>query len=107
MVRLIGEDLVEFVDDVEAFVENISAFGDIKVVRCPAVEGFKLGIVPEKFRSVEDFTVQIDEVALDEDFSHFLGNFFAREFDFSRSDELKGKVFGMLNRFLDQLLEGR
>ena len=48
-----------------------------------AVEGFELGVVPEKFGDVEDFTVEVDEVALDEDLSHFLGDFFAGKGDFS------------------------
>jgi len=70
VVQLAGEDLEEFVHDVESFVQDLCSFGDVEVMRGTAVEGLEFGIVPEEFRSVEDFTVQVDEVALDEDFSH-------------------------------------
>ena len=72
MVELGGEDLEELVDDVEAFVEDLDAFADVEVVGGAAVEGFEFGVIPEELRGVEDVAVEVDEVALDEDLSHFL-----------------------------------
>ncbi len=43
MVEFAGEDFVEFVDHVEAFVEHFDAFGDVEVVGGAAVEGFEFG----------------------------------------------------------------
>ncbi len=71
MVELAGEDLEELVDDVEAFVENFDPFVDVEVVRSSAVVRLELGVVPEKFRGVENLAVEIDEVALHEELSHF------------------------------------
>ena len=83
MVHLAGEDLVELADDVKPFVEDLRALGDVEVVGGLAVEGLEFGVVPEELGGVEDLAVEVDEVALDEDFPHFAGDVFAREGDFS------------------------
>lgn len=106
VVHLAGEDFVELVDDVEALVEDFGALGDVEVVGGAAVEGFELGVVPEEFGGVEDFAVEVDEAALDEDFSHFAGHFFAGEGDLSFFCEGEGEHFGVLDRFLDELFKG-
>jgi len=77
MVQLAGEDLKEFVNDIEAFIKGFTSFCNVEIVGCAAVERFKLGIVPEKFWGVEDVAMKIDEVALNEDFPHFAGDLFA------------------------------
>lgn len=74
VVELAGEDLEELVDDVEAFVEDLDALGDVEIVGGAPVERLEFGIVPEEFRRVEDFAVKVDEVAFDEDLAHFLGD---------------------------------
>ena len=37
-----------------------------------AIEGFELGVIPEEFRDVEDFGVEVDEAPFDEKFTEFL-----------------------------------
>lgn len=106
VVHLAGKDLVELMDHVEALVEDLCAFGDVEVVSGSAVEGFELGVFPEEFWGVEGLTVQVDEVALDEDFSHFAGDVFAGKGDFTFVCELEGDRFGVLDGFLDELFEG-
>lgn len=106
VVELAGEDFEELVDDVEPFVEDFDAFGDVEVVGGAAVEGFEFGVVPEEFGGVEDFAVEVDEAAFDEDLSHFFGDLFAREGDFSSLGEVHGKIFGVFDGFLDELFKG-
>lgn len=54
VVEFACEHFEEFVDDVEALVEEFDAFGDVEVVGGSAVEGFEFGVVPEEFWGVED-----------------------------------------------------
>ena len=75
-------------------------------MRGAAVEGLEFGVVPKEFGGVEDFAVEVDEVALDEDLTHFLGDLFAGERDFTFEREVHRQIFGVLDCFLDQLFEG-
>ncbi len=50
--------------------------------------------------------MEVDEAALDEDFSDFLGDLFAGKGDFSFLGEVDGELSGMSDRFLDELFEG-
>lgn len=77
MVQLAGKDLKEFVHNIEPFIEGFTAFCNVEIVGCAAVERFKLRVVPEKFWCIKDVAVKVDEVALDEDFPHFARDLFA------------------------------
>lgn len=106
MVELAGQDLEEFVDDVEALVQDFNSFGDVEVVCGASVEGLEFRVVPEEFGRVEDLAVQVDEVALDEDLAHFLRDLFAGEGDFTFLGQVEGKAFRVFDGLLDQLFEG-
>lgn len=107
VVELAREDLKELVDHVEPLVEDFDALAYVEVMGGSTIEGFKFGVVPKEFGGVEDFAVQVDEVAFDEDFAHLLGNLFARKGDFSFLRKVGGQLFGVVDRLLDQLFKGR
>lgn len=107
VVELAGEDLEELVDDVEAFVEDLDALGDVEIVGGAPVERFEFWIVPEEFWGVEDFAVKVDEVAFDKDLAHFLGDLFAGEGNFAFLSEVGREFFCVIDGLLDQFFEGR
>lgn len=70
-----------------------------------AVEGFELGVFPEKFWGIEDIAVKVDEVALNEDLSHFAGDLFAGKGDFASFGQIDRELFSVVDRFLDDLFK--
>ena len=82
-IEFCGENFEELMDDIEAFIEDFNPFGHIEIMCGASIVRFELGMFPEKFRGIEDFAVEIDEVAFNENFSHFSGNFFPRKSNFS------------------------
>jgi len=52
--------------DSEPFIEDFDPFCDIQIMGGPAVERLKFRIVPEKFRCIQDFRMEADEISLDE-----------------------------------------
>jgi len=105
MVEFARQNLKEFVNYIETFVEDLDAFGNIEIVSGASVKRLEFGIVPKEFRSVEDLAVQINEVAFNENLSHLLGDFFARQRNFAFLGKVERKSFCMLDRLLDKLFK--
>ena len=78
VVQLIAQDLKQLMHNAEPLVQDFDSFRDIEIVRGASIERFELRVVPEKFRSIQNLRVKVDEVSFDEELAHFAGNFSAR-----------------------------
>ncbi len=106
MVKLIGENLKEFMQHAKALVQDLCSAVDVKIVGGAAVVGLQFGMFPEKFRDIEDFSVEIDGRSLDVDLSDLTRDIAARHADLSSLSKVNGQLPGVFYGPIDELFKG-
>ena len=105
VAQLVLEHGEQIGDDVEALRQQADALVHLQVAADGLVDGFELGLDPEKLWRVEDRAVEVDVDAQDEQLADLHVDLRAAERDLARQGDLRGDILAGLYGGGDELLE--